>query len=87
MPKLKNLTAEDFAKLIADADELTLRMWEAADMLEKGYVDRLDNALAHAKDASAVAMAASTLTSRLLFKDQFQKRDDDIERLRAAKGQ
>jgi hypothetical protein len=86
MPKLKKMTADEFAQLISDAGDITERLWEAVDMLEKGYVERLPEVMKQARDASALTMAASTFTARMLTKDEFQKRDDDIERLRAKAG-
>lgn len=83
MPKLKNLSADDFAKLFNDSEDLIQRIWEAAEMIEKGYVDRLPEVAAHARSSAAFATAVTTLTSRLLTKAEMQRMDDEIESLRS----
>jgi hypothetical protein len=86
MPKLKNLSSDDIAAIFADSEDMIQRLWEAADKIEKGYVDRLETVSEYARSSNALAMASTTLTARLLIKAEMQKRDDDIERLRTAKG-
>ncbi len=83
MPKLKNLTADHFATLISDIDAMIDRVREAVDMIEMGYVDRLPEVAKQSRTAAALAMTASTLTTRLQMREDIQKQEDDLERLRA----
>lgn len=83
MPKLKNLTADHFATLISDINDMIERVREASDMIDMGYVDRLPDVAQQSRTAAALAMTASTLTTRLQMREDMQRQEDELERLRA----
>lgn len=75
MPKLKNLTAQDIDGLVDKADGLFFEIKDAADMLRKGAVDAIPEAVGRANtliglSRIAADMAGAILTRKMMFDDR-----------------
>lgn len=84
MPKQPNVTDADIIACHVAADNFLMEMQDIAGRIQKGYVDRIEDPVAAAREFTLIARAASNMVVMLLFVDQTQKQKDEIAALRAS---
>jgi len=82
MGKRVNVTEWELAACVTGQENALHEMYDFANRIEKGYVDRISNPTEAAKQFALIARAASDMAVKMLYVDQAQRQKDDIARLR-----
>ena len=82
MGKRVNVTEWELAACVTGQENALHEMYDFANRIEKGYVDRIENPAHAAKEFALIARAASNVVVQMLVFAQMQAQKDEIERLR-----